>query len=186
MKVNEKVIRTWQAEDGKVFNDKQECWNYEMEEAKKKVGPSTKFVVGRYNRDCEGKICGGSFKKFGTTRRRGAPSYTGSLKYATKFSTFEEAYSILKKNGYYSSYDNILTLEIAYEVEDFLSDQRAREAIVEQRYVIQFTDEKDPAEGGEYITDLGMVYFVIEGTKSFWGSRHKPKFWMKKINKTAR
>lgn len=185
MKVNEKVIRTYQAEDGKVFTDKQECWNYEMEESKKKVGPSIKYVIGVAVRE-KGKIVRGSFKKFNTGRRRNAPGYTSSLKYATKFSTFEEAYSSLKNAGYYTSYDDILTLETAYEVEDFLSDQRAREAVREQRYVMAFTDEKTPAEGGEYITDLGLVHYVIDGKKHFWGSRHTPKFWMQKINKTAR
>ena len=186
MKTNEKITRTYEAEDGTIFENKEECQTYEMEEAKKKVGSSSKYVIGRYNRDCEGKICGGSFKKFGTKRRRGAPSYTGSLKYATKFSTFEEAYNALKKSGYYASFDNILTSETAYEVEAFLVEKRERDEIREQRYVMAFTDEKTPAEGGEYITELGLVHYVIDGKQQFWGSRHTPKFWMQKINKTAR
>ena len=185
MKVNEKIVRTYQAEDGKVFNDKKECQTYEMEAAKKKVGPSPKYVVGNAIRE-NGKIVRGSFKKFNAGWRRGRPGFTSSLKYATKFPTFEDAYEALKSAGYYSSYDNILTLETAYELEDFLKERREREAVREQRYVMVFTDEKNPAEGGEYLTEFGLVSYVIDGKQKFWGSRHTPKFWMQKINKTAR
>ena len=181
MKTNEKVIRTYEAEDGTVFINKGECEAYELKEAKKIVGESSKYVLGNYNRDSEGKICNGSFRKANAGRRYSELGWTGSLKYATKFPTFEEAYKRA-----YRRHSLMMTIEAAEEVEEFLKEKRERDEIREQRYVMVFTDERDPVEGGEYITDLGLVHYIIDGKQHFWGSRHTPKFWMQKINKTAR
>ena len=86
--------------------------------------------------------------------------------------------------GYYTS---IMTIEDAEEVEAFLKEKRKRDAVREQRYVMVFSDEREPVEGGEYITDLGMILYVTDGKHApLWGSRYPPKFWMQKINKTAR
>ena len=180
MKTKERTTTVYIAEDGRSFDTKTCCFDYERKLAYLEITggkSSMQYVVGNYSR-VDGKIVSGYFYKFNSNNRRNRPGRTSSLKYATKFNTFHEAYPN-------SVYGRVMTIETAKEVEEFLVVERTKKAEREQRYVKVFCEDRNPIAAGDYITDVGVSYwdgeyFDMENIQLY------PLFWMQKINLTTR
>ena len=180
MKIQEEVTRKFIANNGATFDTEEECYKYEMGLARSTVPESTKYVRGHLYNDGTANMS--KLKKH--VWKNGNVKWsdmggTGNVKYAYKFDTFEEAYSVYGSN-------EVLTLEQAKAATEIYLKIQAEKKKKEQRYVCAFTnvDGKNnnyPTEDGEYITNLGMVWYQ---TGAGW--EKIPAFWMRKVNLTAR
>jgi len=187
MKVKEDIKRTYVANDGKEFENKNDAENHEMKEYRKTIKPSSKYILGRIQPNGSGWF--EKYKRREYSNRK--ISYlnqgnTSNIKYAYKFSTFEDAYNTRKVSNYYIAVE-ILTLEDATAASNISKAQNAIIQKKEQRYVCEY--DKDPTESGKYITSSGMGHcYVKDGEDVYWDFDYnaKPEFWMRKINKTAR
>ena len=109
MKTKEEVKRTYITEDGKEFKSKSEAETHEMEEYRKTVPESSKYIIGRIH-----DKGGGWFHKYKRKEYKNGnirfwkQGETGNIKYAYKFKTFEDAYN--NRNIMFSIRHDILTL----------------------------------------------------------------------------
>jgi len=170
MRIEEKVIRKFIADDGKEFLTKIECEQHEMACIKKKVGHSKQYVLTRW---------GHSFYKFRQGHNRLIENGgTSNVKYAKKFDTFEEAYKYSKS----LQFAQIMTIEEAKIISEKNITKQKIEEEKEQRYIRKFRKyEKYPVDG-EYITDLGVIT-IFHGV---WSTSKSPEFWMVKVNKNTK
>jgi hypothetical protein len=174
MKIQEEVLRKFVADNGAVFDTEEECYKYEMGLVQSTVQESTKYVIGYILPDGSGY-----FQKYKRYQwKNGSVKWTNmggtsNVKYAYKFNSFEEAYGIGR--------NEVMTLEDAKKASEVSTAKNKKKKEVEQRYVKVLCEDKGPNENGIYITNVGEVEFY-DG----WASTKTVKFWMKKVNLTAR
>lgn len=181
MEVKEDIKRTYITKDGKEFKTIREAEAHEMEEYRKTVPESSKYVLGFiHDRGA------GWFSKFKRQeykngkikfRKQGG---TSNIKYAYKFKTFEDAYN--NRIGYYGreGKDEILTLEAATAASELNAAEDVERTKRDQKYVCEY--DRYPVEDGEYITNMGMVTWA----RGEWTTKEVTVFWMKKTTKNTK
>jgi hypothetical protein len=175
MKVHEQVSKTYEAFDGTTFESKELCEKHEKAEILKKIGKSKYYVL---------TTPWGGFRKFRFGRAKGnahiryVDGTTSNVKYATKFYDLDDTYKY-GGQGMLRGYGKIITCEEATKISEENVAAQKKAKIREQRYVCEY--DRTPAEDGEYITNLGMVWY-----QNGAGWEKIPEFWMKKVNKTYR